>query len=121
MKAKVPKKYRTRRKSSRPKSASNGNMYSLSTEQLFAKMKNHRAQRRKSVIPSAPSKKSTPKRMDERAMRAALDYSYTAEQVIIREKSNNTAVSTDTIDSQNFNAPEMHEKAVKNRMLAKVR
>ena len=48
-----------------------------------------------------------------------LDYnSYKTEPVDI--VNNSVSVSAEAVDAQNFNAPEVHEKAMKNRPLARV-
>ena len=122
----LPKKFsraspsrKKQRKSVRPRSANNGNMSALSTDQVFDKMKSRRTLRRKSMIPTeTPIKKSTSK-FTEGQMRTALDYnSYKTEPVDV--VNNSVSVSAEAVDAQNFNAPEVHEKAMKNRLLARV-
>lgn len=107
---------RSTRKFNRPQSASNnnGNLSSLSTEQVFSKMKNHRKQRRMSMI---PPKKIAPK-VDDAQILEVLDYK--SDHLISREKKKGTA-RRNSLDSEKFNSPAVHEKAITNKTLAQVR
>lgn len=117
----LPKKFGTsqlgRKYKTRPTSASDGNKSSLSTEQIFAKMKNHRILRKKSVIATGTPAKKSPRKI-EGQMLSALDYKA---EPALRLGSNTVAVSNDAVDTQNFDSAEVHKKAMENRMLAKVR